>query len=106
MMSKDIKNKVVLITGGASGMGYEIADRFLEKGANKIILVDINEKLGGDAVNTFSSKYGNDKVYFANCDVTSAKTLWKTITDTFKDVDVLVNNAGIVQEKDVRRSLM
>ncbi|XP_050684373.1 alcohol dehydrogenase 2-like [Leptidea sinapis] len=105
MMSKDIKNKVVLITGGASGIGYEIADRFLEKGACKIILVDINEKLGSDAIKTFNLKYGNDKVYFFNSDVTSAKTLWKTITDTFKDVDVLVNNAGIVHEKDVKRSI-
>ncbi|VVC86617.1 unnamed protein product [Leptidea sinapis] len=104
-MSKDMKNKVVLITGGASGIGYEIAERFLEKGASKVILVDINEKLGRDAIETLSSKYGNDKVYFYNFDVTNATTLWKKITDTFKDIDVLVNNAGIANDNDVKRTM-
>ncbi|VVC86618.1 unnamed protein product [Leptidea sinapis] len=104
-MSKDIKNKVVLVTGGAIGIGYAIADRFLQKGAKTVIIIDINEKLGKDAVTSLNSKYGTNKATFYKCDVTSPETTWSEITDTYKDVDVLVNNAGILNDKEVKKTI-
>ncbi|XP_063534329.1 15-hydroxyprostaglandin dehydrogenase [NAD(+)]-like [Cydia strobilella] len=98
-MAKDLKNKTVVITGGAVGIGFEMADRFLQKGAKVIIILDVNEKQGAEAVKTLNSKHGNNKTVFMKCDVTSdLDAVSKKIIDLYKQVDVLINNAGILND--------
>lgn len=104
-MARDLTNKVVVITGGAEGIGYEIADKYLQKGARITILLDINEKLGADAVKKLTTKHGNNKAAFLKCDVTTdLGAVSKKIFDTYK-VDVLVNNAGILNDSLIKKTI-
>lgn len=102
----DIKNKVAVITGGATGIGYEVADRFLQKGANVVILLDINEKDGTTAAKKLNVRYGNNKAIYYKCDVvTDIDTVWKNIIKTYPIIDILVNNAGILNEKLTKKTI-
>lgn len=88
------KDKVVLVTGGGSGLGRAYALLFAKLGA-KVVVNDLAnpdatvqeiQKLGGQAV-------GN------KANVTDGEAVIKTAIDTFGRIDVLVNNAGILRDK-------
>ncbi|MDQ0428759.1 MULTISPECIES: 3-hydroxybutyrate dehydrogenase [Caryophanaceae] len=90
-----VENKVVLITGAASGIGYEISSDFAEAGA-KIVLTDINEEAVKAAADTLTSK-GFDCIGI-KCDVTSEEDIKNAIEQTtahYGSLDVLINNAGL-----------
>ncbi len=90
-MKKNLKKKVVVITGGASGLGKAMVERFNKEGAS-IVVADINDKDGKKLAKSLK-----DGMYI-NCDVTSSKSVKKLIETTVKkkgSIDVLVNNAGI-----------
>jgi len=87
-----LKNKNVLVTGGASGIGAAIAERFIFEGANVVIL-DYNEeglreikKLLPDLIGVTSADVS---------DISAVKGAFKQIDDLFPHLDILVNNAGI-----------
>ncbi len=85
------KNKVVVVTGGAKGIGGSSSRVFHEAGANVCIL-DIDEK-GQE----FAEELGG-KTLFIKCDVSKedeVKKAFAIIVDEMGDIDVLVNNAGI-----------
>ncbi|CAH2106006.1 unnamed protein product [Euphydryas editha] len=105
-MERNLKNKVVVITGGATGIGYEIADQYLQKNPKVTILLDIDEKQGPEAAKTLCTKYGTNKAVFMKCDVTKdLETVSSKIIDTYKTVDVLINNAGVLDEKFVKKTI-
>ncbi|CAH0397751.1 unnamed protein product [Chilo suppressalis] len=105
-MERNPANKVVVITGGAQGIGYSIADKFLGKGARVVILVDIDEKQGPASVETLNSKYGVNKAEFYKCDVTSdLEVVANKIFSKYSNVDVLVNNAGILNEYKLKQTV-
>ncbi|WP_339147342.1 MULTISPECIES: 3-hydroxybutyrate dehydrogenase [unclassified Sutcliffiella] len=90
-----VKDKVVLITGAAQGIGYEIGKRFAEAGA-KVVLTDLNEE------NVVEAGEGLNRLGFTamglRCDVTSEEELKSVIDATvseFGRLDVLINNAGL-----------
>ena len=91
----DLSGKTAIVTGGAMGIGFGIAYRLAEAGANMVI-ADLNEEVG----NT-SAKELNDKgfrVVFVKTDVANEKNI-KEVVDfavrTYGGIDILVNNAGI-----------
>ncbi|WP_372868446.1 3-hydroxybutyrate dehydrogenase [Planomicrobium okeanokoites] len=90
-----VKDKVVFITGAASGIGYEISRDFAENGA-KIVLTDINEeavKVAADAM----IEEGYECIGI-RCDVTSEDEIIMAINqtvETFGTLDILINNAGM-----------
>lgn len=97
-MSWDLTNKVVVITGGAEGIGYAIADKYLHKCVKRIIILDVNEELGSEAAGKLCAKYGKNKAVFIKCDVTTdIETISKTIFHS-NNIDVLINSAAIVDE--------
>lgn len=51
-MENRFKDRTIAITGGAEGIGLDIAKKFLQKGAKLAILLDIDEARGSEAVKT------------------------------------------------------
>jgi NAD(P)-dependent dehydrogenase (short-subunit alcohol dehydrogenase family) len=92
-----LKNKVVLITGAAGGIGSATAELFLKEGAS-VLLADIDE----DKINDLSDKVDQpDKIASIKCDVSSLEdniTAVKKAVDHFGGLDIVVANAGIEGE--------
>ena len=89
----DLKDRVAIVTGGAQGIGYAIAQRMLDSGAT-VRLWDHDEKFIKKALGTLKSK----RVSATRVDVTDPASVEAAAKDgakTLKRVDILVNNAGI-----------
>jgi glucose 1-dehydrogenase len=94
-----LDGKIAIVTGGAQGIGLAIARRFLQDGAS-VMIADVNDSQGETAANELSP-LGN--VRFSSTDVSSRLDVHNLVAATieaFGDVDVLVNNAGIVHAAD------
>ena len=87
----NLEKKTVIITGGASGIGYATVEEFLRDGAN-VVVCDIN----ANAPEFSEAKDG--QLLYVQTDVTSRESVCNMIAktlETFGTIDVLVNNAGI-----------
>lgn len=91
-----LKNKIAIITGGASGIGKITALKFLEYGA-RVVLFDRNK----EEMEEFCKKELKDKGWGFNGDISTAKDIEKFIKEFKKreqKIDILVNNAGITRD--------
>jgi len=89
-----IKDKVILITGGAGGIGLATAHLFLEEGAKGIFLVDFDKI----ALEHAALSLSNDKVFYKQADVSNAdevKAYMEKAVQVFGKLDVLFLNAGV-----------
>ena len=90
-----LSSKTAIVTGGALGIGYGIAYRLAEAGAN-VVIADIDEKAGNTSVAELQKN--GWKAAFVKTDVSNENDV-KSATDfavkTYGTVDILVNNAGI-----------
>jgi NAD(P)-dependent dehydrogenase (short-subunit alcohol dehydrogenase family) len=89
--------KVAIVTGGGSGLGYAIAQKFTENGITTIIAGRNVEKL-----NTAKEQLG-ELCFAMPCDISDLKTVpafVETVLQQFGQIDILVNNAGINQKKE------
>ncbi|MDY8108225.1 SDR family oxidoreductase [Fulvimarina sp. 2208YS6-2-32] len=92
-----LDGRVAIVTGGATGIGYAIARRFLHDGA-KVVIADINERAGAEAARDLS-EFGEARFVHANvAEKLDVHNLLASALDAFSDVDILVNNAGIVHK--------
>lgn len=92
----DYQDKIVLITGAASGIGKEAALLFAREGGT-VIVSDINEKGGQETVEAIKS--ANGKAQFVKCNVADfshVEKLMSTIISDHGRIDVAINNAGIL----------
>ncbi|MFC2120713.1 SDR family NAD(P)-dependent oxidoreductase [Bacteroidota bacterium] len=98
----NLKDKVVLITGGSRGIGKETSLLFAQKGASVIINYRSNTK---EAKNTLALlKPGKHKIYQADVsDVDDVKKMIGDIIAEYSRIDVLVNNAAIAIEHDINK---
>jgi NADP-dependent 3-hydroxy acid dehydrogenase YdfG len=95
-MKNNIEGKVVVITGGSSGLGEATARYLAEKGAKVVLGARRVEKL--EKIASEIKENGGEAVALKT-DVTKAedvKALVKKAKDTFGKIDVLINNAGIM----------
>ncbi len=97
-MTARLKDKVALVTGGASGVGLEAVKLFLAEGA-KVAISDINAEAG----ETLAAELG-ERALFVRHDVTSESdwtTAIKAVQQRFGCLNVLLNNAGILIAGDM-----
>jgi NAD(P)-dependent dehydrogenase (short-subunit alcohol dehydrogenase family) len=90
----DFTNKVVIVTGGANGIGRGVATAYAVKGA-KVVVADIDLKAGNLAADEIRSRGG--EVLFEKTDVRKQEDiirLMKVTKSTFGKIDILINNAG------------
>lgn len=93
-----MEKKVVLITGGASGIGYGTVEYLLEQGDYEVI----SFSRGNKNISLAKEKLGNnaDKVLFLQGDVSNeedCKRLYNEIENRYSKLDGLVNAAGIIK---------
>jgi 3-oxoacyl-[acyl-carrier protein] reductase len=94
----DFKNKSVIVTGSARGIGKAIAIKFAELGG-KIVITDMNEEATKATAEELKSK--GFTAIAVPCNVTNeeqAVSLIETTQKEFGSVDVLINNAGITKD--------
>lgn len=93
MMTMDLRDKVCLITGGSSGIGLDLARRFVREGARVALLARTASKLD-QAV----AELGADRAVAFPGDVNDHATLSRlphAVKERLGSVDILVNNAGL-----------
>ena len=93
MIQFDLKNRVAIITGGAQGFGFSIAERFIQSGAT-VIIWDLDE----DAAKEAKEKLKSDNLSYQILDVTNSDQIdqnLKVIKNKFNKIDIFINNAGI-----------
>lgn len=93
-----LEQKVVVITGGAQGIGLCAAERFAQEGAT-VAIWDFNEDKGNAGAASLREKGYNVSFQQVNvADMASVKTAVKVLVDETGKIDVLVNNAGITRD--------
>jgi len=91
--------KVVIVTGGASGIGQATAMLFAQEGA-RVIIADIDDQGGSETVRQIREAGG--EATFVHTDIRSsadAQNMVRVAVDAYGTVDVLVNNAGITRDR-------
>jgi NAD(P)-dependent dehydrogenase (short-subunit alcohol dehydrogenase family) len=91
-MTDELTGKVAIVTGGASGIGRGIVERFVAEGA-KVVIADVQRELG----EKLAADCGSNALfrYTDVGDQAQIGQLVATAVETFGGLDVMVNNAGI-----------
>lgn len=94
-----ISGNTILITGGATGIGLALAEAFLRKG-NEVVICGRREDKLVQAKDKFS------QLQTMKCDVAdpeNRKLLYNRVAGNHKDFNILINNAGIQKEIDLKK---
>ena len=92
----DLDNKLAVVTGAASGIGFGICEAFLAQGM-RVVMVDIESAALIQAANWLSARYDSE-VYTRIVDVRDKQAVFslaEELTTTFSQIDVVCNNAGV-----------
>ena len=100
---RGLKDKVVIVTGAGRGIGRATAERFCEEGA-RVVLAELSEELGQAAAEELRGK-GYEASYVA-VDISqrpSVVAMTAAVKERYGQIDVLINNAGILADKTLRK---
>ena len=89
--------KNIVITGSNRGIGYGLAEAFLERNC-RVLVTGRSQSRTDKAMKRLAAKYGDERVAAYPCDVSKpdqVQALWDAAVETFGTVDIWVNNAGI-----------
>ncbi|KAM4546055.1 15-hydroxyprostaglandin dehydrogenase [NAD(+)] [Odontesthes bonariensis] len=95
-----LQNKNAVVTGAAMGIGRAVTEILLQNGA-KVALLDVHETAGESLTEALNKQHGAGKALFLKCDVESEeqiKAAFQRAVETFGGVDLVCNNAGILNE--------
>ncbi|XP_053188374.1 15-hydroxyprostaglandin dehydrogenase [NAD(+)]-like [Scomber japonicus] len=95
-----LDGKIAVVTGAAMGIGKSMTEILLQNGA-KVTLLDVNASAGKSLKESLDKQYGREKTLFLSCNVESdeqIKAAFQKIIETFGRIDIICNNAGILNE--------
>jgi len=93
-----LQDRTVIVTGAASGMGKAMAEAFAGEGSN-VVAVDVDEDAATEAVDEITAGGGEARAVYGDVsDRESVEQVVETTVDEFGTVDVLCNNAGILDD--------
>lgn len=101
-----LTNKTVFVTGGSRGIGTAIVRTAMQEGANVIFTYLNSAEEAKSIVDELSAKYPDQRCLARQCDVGDTEAMEKLIKEIiadFKQVDALVNNAGITRDSVLAR---
>ncbi len=92
---RDLKDKIIAITGGATGIGFALAKAFGAEGA-KIVIGETREEKLQEAIDILTSlNIDADKTHLDVTDIESVENFSSFTCERYGHVDMLINNAGI-----------
>lgn len=94
----NIKDKIILITGGNSGIGYQMANLFASKGA-QVVIASRNTLRSLEAVEKIKKNFPNAKISCSDLDLSSKKSICSFVeffNSKYKKMDILINNAALM----------
>ncbi|BBY64729.1 3-oxoacyl-ACP reductase FabG [Mycolicibacterium helvum] len=97
-----LAGQTAVITGGAQGLGFAIAEQFIAEGA-RVVLGDLNVDATQEAVDKLG---GADVARAVKCNVTTyadVDALVDAAIEQFGSFDIMVNNAGITRDATLRK---
>jgi NAD(P)-dependent dehydrogenase (short-subunit alcohol dehydrogenase family) len=98
--------KIVVITGSTRGIGYGLAEAFLDLG-HAVVISGRSQASVNEAISTLDQKHENATLLGKACDVTQpeqVEALWREGKERFGQIDIWINNAGMSQPlAEVRR---
>ncbi|KMQ96442.1 15-hydroxyprostaglandin dehydrogenase [Lasius niger] len=103
-----IKDKRVIVTGAANDLGLTFSRELLRNGASIIVLIDIRQPSGEQAVENLNNEFGRKRAVFLHCDVTNNSEFDATFKEALKilgGLDILINNAGVINELDYSKAI-
>lgn len=97
-MDLQLKDKTVFISGSTSGIGFAIAERFLQEGAN-VIINGRTEETVDKAIAELKASKNNDHLRGIAADFSKVEDVNRLLAQ-LPEVDILINNAGIFEPKE------
>ncbi|XP_026227560.1 15-hydroxyprostaglandin dehydrogenase [NAD(+)]-like [Anabas testudineus] len=102
-----LTGKTAVVTGAAMGIGKAITEILLQNGA-KVVLLDVNETAAKSLLEDLRKQHGQDRTLFLSCNVESEeqiKAAFQKTVETFGGIDILCNNAGILNEGEWEKTV-
>nr|USU81822.1 NEPS1B [Nepeta sibirica] len=94
VMKKKLEGKVVIVTGGASGIGQTAARVFAQHGARAVVIADIQSEVGKSVAESIGKRCS-----YVQCDVSDeeqVKSMIEWTASTYGGLDVMFSNVGIM----------
>ena len=99
MQAKMLDGKVAIVSGASYGMGYTMAELFAKEGAKVVMTARGQEKLDNAVQNIRNQGYDVTGVAADNKNLEDVKKVIQTALDTYGDLDIVINNAAIGEQK-------
>ncbi|XP_014203987.1 alcohol dehydrogenase 1-like [Copidosoma floridanum] len=106
-----ISNKIAVITGGLGGIGFQTVQHLLKNGVEYIAMFDLpksNDEKVLKSLQDLEKKFNKNKFGYFSCDVSNKhefKANFDMVVELKKRVDIFINNAGIINEKQLDLSI-